>query len=677
AWKALKLYVREPERAVGREKATPGILIVNTGTYDPLFGRSYYEIAMEGRSLHRSQDQGVLQRKGPQYSYLRLVDSSVKTPAVERDIFDGLDTSLMAIHKIAVEAGGGEANASEINSALLDAQQAADEAKKQFNPFSPSAVSPIIARGLKRILEARELIGGEGKPGAGLKEARFILAEKEKDFMDALAMAEGIQVQCISKDEIVTPGQSFNVSLTTYTNSSTKTETPRISHPAGWGVKVLEHTSTDVEGINTTRTEYQVTVAKNAAPTAPYWLKNPRKGDMFVPGDGGTGIEPNAPPPLTAEVKATVHGQPVVINRPVEYIFADKALGEIRRAVKVAPPVSINLSPRKLIFPTSNRPVTLEVTAGLTNNSNQGSRGEISIIAGRGWVVTPARAVFDLKREDERASYSFKVQVPPSFTARDLTVSARATVEGREYDSGYQVLSYAHIEPRFVYQNAEARVLPVEVKVAPGLKVGFIEGAGDDFPNAVRRLGVDLSLIDSGELATGDLGRYDVIVTGIRVYEVRPDVVAQNAKLLDYVRNGGTLIVQYNKNEYATGDFAPYKLTMNRTPDRVTDERAPVRILDPAHPLFNFPNKITERDFEGWVQERGAYFMREWDPQFKPLVASNDPGEEPNQGAELIARYGKGYYVYSPIAWFRQLPEGVPGAYRLIANMISFPRAQR
>ncbi|HVF92293.1 MAG TPA: PIG-L family deacetylase, partial [Blastocatellia bacterium] len=395
-WKALKLYVRDSERAQSREKPTPGILAVNTGSYDPLFGRSYYEIAMEGRSLHRSQDQGVLQRKGPQYSYLRLVESSVKTPALERDIFDGIDTSLMAIHKIAVEAGGTEANASEIHSALLDAQQAADEAKKQFNPFAPSAVSPIIARGLKRIVEVRELIGGQGQPGAGLREARFILAEKEKDFMDALARAEGIQVQCVSKDDIVTPGQSFNVSLTTYANSSTKTEMPQISHPGGWSVKVIDHSSTDVEGTNITRTEYQVTVAKDAAPTAPYWLKNPRKGDMFVPGDGGTGIEPNAPPPLSAEVKAIVHGQTVIVTRPVEYVFADKALGEIRRDIKIAPPVSITLSPRKLIFPISSRPVTLEITAGLTNNSNQGSRGEISIIAGRGWVVTPARVAFDL-----------------------------------------------------------------------------------------------------------------------------------------------------------------------------------------------------------------------------------------------------------------------------------------
>ncbi|HYP26839.1 MAG TPA: PIG-L family deacetylase [Blastocatellia bacterium] len=676
-WKALKLYARDPERRADGAKPAPGILLINTGSYDPLFGRSYYEIAMEGRSMHRSQDQGALQQKGPHYSRLKLLESSVQAEGQERDIFDGIGTGLMAIHASAVAAGMGNETASRLRAALQDAQQAADEAKKNFNPLAPSALSPIIARGLKRIVEAREMIDAASGPEADLYDVKFTLAEKEKDYMAALAGAEGIVIDCIADDDVVTPGQLLRVTLTAYTNPSAKLEAARFSHPEGWEVKAIDQTSADADGRTMTRANYNITVPKDAEPSGPYWLKNPRRGDMFVPGEGRTGIEPNAPFPLVAQVTLTVNGQKVLVNQPVEYRFADKALGEIRRELKVAPAVSVTLSPARLIFPTSANPVTLEVTASLTNNSKDGSRGELSVSGGDGWAVTPPAVAFDLKREGERASHTFKVQVPPSFSARDISVSAEARAGGRGFTSGYQVVSYPHIEPRFIPQSARARVLPVDVKVAPGLKVGFIEGAGDDFPNAVKRLGVDLSLIDPRELATGDLGRYDVIVTGIRVYEVRPDIVAQNARLLEYVRNGGTLIVQYNKNEYAAGDFAPYKLKMNRVPDRVTDERASVRILDPAHPLFNFPNKITDKDFEGWVQERGAYFMAEWDPQFKPLIASNDPGEEPKQGGELIAQYGKGYYIYSPIAWFRQLPEGVPGAYRLVANLISFPKARK
>jgi hypothetical protein len=239
------------------------------------------------------------------------------------------------------------------------------------------------------------------------------------------------------------------------------------------------------------------------------------------------------------------------------------------------------------------------------------------------------------------------------------------------------VISYPHIETRFLYKDARAEEVVLDAKVAPGLKVGYIEGAGDDFANALERLGVNVERLKSQDLATGDLSRFDTIVAGIRVYEVRPDVIANNARLLEYVKNGGTLIIQYNKGEIATGNFTPFPVKMERgMPDRVTDETAPVTILDSSHPLFNFPNKITERDFEGWVQERGAYFFSEWDKNFKPVLASHDPGEEMKQGGELIAQYGKGYYIYTAYAWFRQLPQGVPGAYRLIANLVSLPKAK-
>jgi hypothetical protein len=252
-----------------------------------------------------------------------------------------------------------------------------------------------------------------------------------------------------------------------------------------------------------------------------------------------------------------------------------------------------------------------------------------------------------------------------------------AKVEGKDYREGFQVVAYPHIEPRIISRAATIRAQELDVKVAPNLKVGFIEGAGDDFANALSRLGVNVHTIDANELAAGDLSRYDTIVTGIRVYEVRPDVVSNNNRLLDYVKNGGTLIVQYNKGEYARGNFAPYPVKMPQQGfERVTEEDATVTLLDPAHPLFNLPNKITQKDFAGWSQERGAYFLIEWDSHFKPLMASHDKGEQDKQGGEVIAEYGRGLYVYTAYAWFRQLPNGVPGAYRLIANLVSLPKTR-
>jgi hypothetical protein len=291
--------------------------------------------------------------------------------------------------------------------------------------------------------------------------------------------------------------------------------------------------------------------------------------------------------------------------------------------------------------------------------------------------TTPPTDEFDLKREGERQSQTFALRIPSGAFEGRRQIRAVATVGERNYHSGYQVISYPHIEPRFLYRDSTAEASILDVKTAAGLKVGYIEGAGDDFANALERLGVSVERLKPEDLSAGDLSRFDTIVMGVRVYEVRPDVIANNSRLLEYVKNGGTLVVQYNKGEIVAGNFTPYPVKMGRgMPDRVTDETAPVTILDPTNPLFNFPNKITGRDFDGWVQERGAYFFSEWDKSFRPLLASQDAGEDLKQGGELIAQYGKGYYIYTAYAWFRQLPQGVPGAYRLIANLVSFPKAK-
>ena len=441
------------------------------------------------------------------------------------------------------------------------------------------------------------------------------------------------------------------------------------------------------------------------------------------------------------------------------------------------------------------------MTVSVTNNQKGGVRGSLMIQKPDDWQVTPAFSNFDLKRESERASFSFVVKVPAGSSEMRPAVAAIATVDGRQYLEGYQAIAYPHIEPRFVYHEARAEAEVIDVKVAAGLRVGYIEGTGDDFGVALKRIGVDVKTIDSKEIASGDLSVYDAIVAGVRVYEVRPDVIANNARLMDYVKGGGTYIVQYSRGNFETGGFAPYRIGREAPPQgnrqldreprllylgvadiasalnskstakpkvgfigesgdkllesiraggldarpleanelagdlsqfdvivvnpnassrsdlaeynsrlleyarrklvilaytqaqfisgdfptypkpesrpfRVTDELAKVTILEPDHPRFNAPNKITERDFEGWVQERGAYFLSDWDSHFKPLMASHDLGEPDLKGGEVIAEYGKGLYVYTAYAWFRQLPKGVPGAYRLIANLVSLSKAR-
>jgi hypothetical protein len=559
---------------------------------------------------------------------------------------------------------------------LAQAQALADEAGAKYNPLTPSAITPVIARGLKKIREVRAMLATLGLNEAESYDADFLLKRKEDDFSSALAKSQGVVIDCIADDEVITPGQTFAVSVQSYADAGTSPGTVSLVLPQGWSSSQQKQNSSVTEGRLISQTDYKVTVAADAEATAPYWLKNPRKGDMFAPGKGGTGIEPNAPPAISARAELEIAGERIIVTQPAQFRFADKALGEIRREVKVAPALSVTVAPDFLVYPLSNTAVSREVTVYVTNNLKEGARGSVMLEKEEPWQVAPPEARFDLKREGERASFTFVLKTTPGGKESRRSISASASLDGRQYRSGYQVIAYPHTEARFVYRDAKADAELLDVKVAPGLRVGYVEGAGDDFANALKRMDVDVHTIDSRELASGDVSRYDVIVLGIRVYEVRPDVIANNARLLDYVKNGGTLIVQYNKNEIATGNFTPYPVKMGRgMPDRVTDERAAVTVLDQSHPLFNFPNKITERDFAGWMQERGAYFFSEWDANFKPLLSSKDAGEGEKQGGELIARYGKGYYIYTAYAWFRQLPQGVPGSYRLIANLVSFPKA--
>lgn len=678
-WQAKKLYIRASEfqRARTEPSKEKGVVSVNTGEYDPLHGRSYLEVAMQGRSQHRSQDQGAIETKGTRYSFYKIASGSVLKPQDDKDLFDGIDVTLTGIADFAGKAGP------QLKSRLADVQSLVNSVAVEFNPFEPSKVTPKIATGLAKIRELRALLPTLELSESERYDTDFYLKLKEADFIDALAKSDGIRIDCLTNDEIVIPTQSFNVGISVYRNGikyrneeanpNSELRT-KLLVPEGWAVELQKG---KLEGSNIGEINFKVTVAKDADYSQSYWLKNPRQGDMYNPGKGGTGIEPVAPPPVVAQIDLEIGGQQISLRQTAQYRYADKAFGEVRRELKIAPAVGVTVSPNLLIVPLAKQATEREVNVTVLSNAKEGSKGVVTINVPSGWTTVPAQADFDLPREGERASFLFKIKALPNAVESEKTISAVARVKGNDYRQGYQIIAYPHIETRFLYRPASVRVEMLDVKVAANLRVGYIEGAGDETVAALNRLGVDIHTIDARELATGDLSRFDCIVMGIRVYEVRPDVIANNTRLLDYMKNGGTLIVQYNKKEYATGNFAPYPIKMpDRGFERVTDEEAKVTILEPSHPLFNAPNKITERDFAGWVQERGTYFLTEWDAHYKPLLASHDAGETDKKGGEVIAEYGKGLYVYTGYAWFRQLPAGVPGAYRLFANLISLPKTR-
>jgi hypothetical protein len=350
---------------------------------------------------------------------------------------------------------------------------------------------------------------------------------------------------------------------------------------------------------------------------------------------------------------------------------------------QIVPALSLDLEPQLRIAPVSAAAKPCEFRISILNNQKGEARGVLKLVSGMRWRIQPAEIPFALSRKGETFTASFTVRVPAGAPPGDYAVEAIAEMDGREFRQGYRTISYPGNWTRNLYRPARSTIRVFGVYIAADLTAGYVSGAGDEIPAALEELGVRVHSLSAADLAFGNLDRFQVILTGIRAYNVNEELRANNRRLLDYVMRGGTLVVQYVRplegpmrgSPANSFPFGPYPMGVSES-DRITVEDSPVRILNPAHPIFNQPNKITEADFEGWVQERGLYFMGYWDNNLKALLSGNDPGEEPKNGGMLYARYGKGHFVYTGYSWFRQLPAGVPGAFRIFANMISLGQSR-
>ncbi|HZS05534.1 MAG TPA: PIG-L family deacetylase [Blastocatellia bacterium] len=671
-WQVLKFYQRVFNQGGG------SVATFDVGQFDPVLGRSPAELASEGRSKHRSQDFGAIQMRGSSVrSWLRQ-ESKVPAPDRETSLFDGIDVSITGIAQF---AGSG---VERLTPSLTKIKEIASQAMAEYRVEDPEKIAPKLAEGLRGVRTLRGQLSGLDD------EARVnvdtLLSRKEWEFADALAKAHGVIVDALSNAEIAAPGESIEVTANVYVGTRGNLQAApqiKVAAPDNWRSEPLAIAEPEQNTPSpffrgrertTATSKYRVTIPADEPPSQPYWLARARTKDQFD-WDGTMPVTlPFAPPRLAAKAELTLSGERVTITQPVEYRFADKTFGEIRREFKVAPALTVTMHPTLLVIPQGGVSRTREIAVEITNNALHAVKGSVKLVVPQGWRVEGGNQPLAFTRQGERAARVFHV-TPPAGATGNFQLKAVAESGGQEYASGYTTIAYPHIETHFVYRPAEVRTELFDVKVAPGLNVGYVMGSGDDVPAALEQLGVKVKLIGGSELASGDLSVYDTIILGIRVYEVNEDVVANNKRLLDYVSNGGTLIVQYNKGEFSRGNFAPYPVKMDNNGLRVTDEEAPVKVLAPDHPLFNYPNRITEEDWKGWVQERGLYFLSEWDEKYTPLLASSDAPGKPLNGGQLIAQYGKGNYIYTGYAWFRQLPAGVPGAYRMFANLISLPKA--
>ena len=383
--------------------------------------------------------------------------------------------------------------------------------------------------------------------------------------------------------------------------------------------------------------------------------------------------KPFQPSLLEASLQFTIDGVDVTVSEPVLYRYADSVRGEIRRNVNVVPAVALGFESPLLVVPTGSAANRQRVSLHVASLRREAMNGTIALTLPAGWTASPATAPFSLGGANARAIVSFDVAAPATRRPGAYPIAARATIGNATYSRDMQLIAYPHIQTHRLYTDAAATAQVINLSVAP-VHVGYITGSGDAVPEALRRMNLRVTLLDDATLRGGDLSVYDAIVVGVRASEARPAFAASQARLRQFMERGGTLIVQYQQGEYTAQNLAPYPAQIMGN-SRVTDETATVTILAPQHPAFTFPNRITAADFDGWVQERNLYAFTSFDPRYTPLLEAADPGEMPQRGGQVYARVGRGHYVYTSYAWFRQLPAGVPGAYRLMANLVSLSRA--
>lgn len=672
-WQPRKLYMdnmRENE---------DWTLRVNSGEYDPLLGRSYYQIAREGLSRQRSQGAGTaIPPAGPFYSYYKLLQSRVGTAEKETGFFERLDTTLSGAAR---EAGA--------DAALLSAVgQIEEHANAAFNAFGPKGndqVARHLAAGLRATREARKM-------AAGKEHLAFLLARKEDQFQNALRLALGLSLEALVDPEreptgpfaafmatetfdTAIPGQIFTITATLLNRSGVAVQ-PRemgLRLPPDWKFERISGETRPLGNNEKAVLKFRVTVPADAQATRPYWRRNSIQEAAYIidrPEWAGRALPP---PPVVGFARYEVEGVEATVAHAAEVSSIDRT-GQARHTLLVAPALSVQFAREMGIVPLGRSDYSVRVV--LRNNVKGPASGTVRLELPAGWTSTPAQAPFAFDKEREEQNVDFKLALPAGGAkgAAGYQIQAVAQWNGKEFREGYRTVTYPGLQRVNLYRPAVHRVRLVEVKVAPGLRAGYVMGSGDEVPEALEQLGVHVQMLNTADLATGDLGRFDVILLGIRAYAARSDVRTYNPRLLEYVKNGGTLIVQYQTQEY-DHNYGPYPYTQTMRAEEVSEEDSPVEILEPQNPAFNFPNKITGADFDGWVEQRGSKFFATWDPQWKPLLESHDTGQAPQKGGWLEARYGKGRYVYTAYAWYRQLPYAVPGAFRLMANLLSLPKA--
>ena len=677
-WQPLKVYIG------GVRENEDWTLRVDSGEYSPWLGDSYASFAALGLSYQRSQNSGRLRTvAGPSYGYYKRAGSVIPAPEKETGFFDGIDITIPHLFRTLRKPEPADASAS-----LEPIAAAVNEAMAAFTMSDPSASVPALARGL---VATRAAIARFADP-----DVAFVLRAKEQQFMDAINAALGIEFSAVAQPAStgeraaaaspfaapptlgpIVPGRAFEIRAVLTNRGRVAIGQARIS--VATTSSVLQTGSSG----NPAPLKYNESVAyrfsmraADAADlsTRPYFTRPSMTATRYTVADPAQSGRPASAPPVVAVASYEVAGVPVEAREIVRRREAKLPYGYEMRELRVVPALGVTVSPSSAIIPLAAAAKQIDVQVEIVNNVEGRNGGSVSLRLPAGWTSEPAVHPFEFTSAGERTVRHFHVGVP-SLEDRLYPVSAVATAAGRDYTEGYDLIDHRDLEPRYLYRPAQIAVRGVNVAAVPGLTIGYVMGVGDQVPAGIAQLGYPVTLLGEAELAEGNLKRFDAIVTGTRAYAVREDLKTYNQRLLDYAKDGGNLVVLYNTQEFVPDRFAPFPAKLPAGAEEVSEEDSPVQILAPDQQVFNWPNKITVADFDGWVEQRGSKFFTEWDAAYRPMIATWDQGQAPQRGGWLSARHGKGAYTYFAYAFHRQLPYGVPGAYRLLANVLALGKS--
>jgi LmbE family N-acetylglucosaminyl deacetylase len=613
-------------RRSGQKMDTSAFKSVDVGLYNPLIGTSYTEMAARSRSQHKSQGFGSTGSRGSEIEYLKQWNG-IET----EEVFGGMDFTWSRVENSQIVA------------------DYVDLAIRSYDPLDPQPTLDALYQARAELLKL---------PDQFWKEVKL------EEIDNVVLAITGTYLEVVAEDYLYTRGDTMMLKMEAITRSEEMLVLEEVRITSLGESQQLSRQLINNKGITE---DILVTVPDDQAFSSPYWLNgNSSLGMYYVSEKDMIGL-PENPVPFTARFLLKWKEQFIEIERPISFKSNDPVDGEVFRPIVILPKATVTIAEEAMIFSGEQTKRIVVRVKSSTANVN----GILKIAAPKGWQVVPDSEQISLEVKNQEAV--IYLQVTSSVGANNGDLKAYLDFEdGSSNDLGIQIISYDHIPTQTILSETKTKLINLDMKIVAD-RIGYIMGAGDVIPDNLRQVGYQVDELEKDDVTLANLAKYDAIVLGVRAFNTKSWLAFKNTVLFDYAKSGGTVIVQYNTNSrLVTNEIAPYELTISR--ERVTVEEAEVRILAPKHAVLNYPNKISSEDFEGWVQERGLYFSNSWADEFEPILSSNDPGEPARDGGLLIAKHGKGYYVYTGYSWFRELPAGVPGAYRIFSNLLSLSK---